>query len=159
MSNDLIKNNTEVTTTEPKKRYAIVNADALARLIDNIATGNRGNAYRVALETVTKELRVQQAIPVEELESQVTQRGFSRIDFKDRYGLDCSLQESSAAMFSAIWFGVNDTSATPIIQVNGEWVEVVLPEDAVVRGRMHLDKQGVAALLPHLLKFLATDEL
>lgn len=153
MSNDI----TPVKTQ--KKEYAIVDAGALARLVDNIATGNRGPAYRDALEEVTKAVRVQRAIPVEELETQVTQRGFGIVNFKDRYGLDCSIQKSSAAMFDAIWFGVDTDSAHPIVQVGSEWKQVVLPEDAVVSSRMHLDKQGVAAILPHLLKFLAEGEI
>lgn len=142
-----------------KKEYAIVDADALARLIDNIATGNRGPAYRDALEEVTKALRVQQAIPVEELETQVTPRGFGIINFKDRYGIDCSIQNSSAAMFDAIWFGVDTASAHPIVQVGGEWVKVDLPEDAITRSRMHLTREQVASLLPALLKFVVEGKI
>ena len=36
-----------------------------------------------------------------------TQRGFTRIDFKDKYGIDCSLQESSNVTPS-VWLGTNE---------------------------------------------------
>lgn len=35
-----------------------------------------------------------------------TQRGFVLGEFRDLYGQECSLQESSSAEYTAIWFGV-----------------------------------------------------
>lgn len=35
-----------------------------------------------------------------------TGRGFALGEFRDLYGQDCSIQESSSAEYSAIWFGV-----------------------------------------------------
>ena len=42
-----------------------------------------------------------------------TERGFQIIDFKDRYGFECSLQQSSLAEYeppgtSAVWLGVGN---------------------------------------------------
>ena len=153
MSNEVMK------VEEKKKRYAIVDMDALATLLDTIQRGDHGRRRQDAMDKLSKALRVQQGIPAEGLQVEATNRGFARIDFKDRYGLGCSLQKSSAAMFDAVWLGVNDEDAAPIVSGHGGWMKVALPEDAVVRGRMHLDKQGVAALLPHLLKFLAEGEI
>lgn len=47
------------------------------------------------------------------MEIRNTERGFEIINFKDEYGLECSLQQSSLADFkqpgsSAIWLGVNN---------------------------------------------------
>jgi hypothetical protein len=36
-----------------------------------------------------------------------TQRGFVRVEFTDRYGESCSLQESSLATEAAVWLGQN----------------------------------------------------
>jgi hypothetical protein len=66
-----------------------------------------------------------------------TERGFEVINFVDRYGADCSLQQSSAMIdfetpgASAIWFG---TSAD----------------------RMHLDFALLRQLLPHLQAWTET---
>ncbi len=59
-----------------------------------------------------------------------TARGFELIEFTDRNGQDCSLQQSSAADFqdpgtSAVWFGVGET-------------------------RMHLSLEQVKELIPFL---------
>lgn len=63
------------------------------------------------------------------LKASDTQRGFHRIDFKDRYGNACSLQDSSLATEACVWFGDN-------------------------RERAHLTAPMVAALLPHLAAFV-----
>jgi len=59
-----------------------------------------------------------------------TARGFEFIAFVDRYGLECSLQQSSLADFeepgvSAVWFGLEGN-------------------------RMHIDLGQMKELLPHL---------
>lgn len=59
-----------------------------------------------------------------------TERGFELISFKDFYGAECSLQQSSLALYnrpgsSAIWFGQGDA-------------------------RMHISRELMEELLPHL---------
>ena len=62
-----------------------------------------------------------------------TERGFELIEFKDIYGSECSLQQSSIALCEkpgtgAIWFGVGDN-------------------------RMHIDFKLLKELLPHLKRW------
>ena len=64
------------------------------------------------------------------MEVRKTDRGFEVIDFNDQYGEECSLQQSSLAIYqppgtSAVWFGVN-------------------------KNRMHLTLEQVKELLPYL---------
>lgn len=66
-----------------------------------------------------------------------TPRGLLRGDFEDRYGQQCSVQESSLATEAAIWLGVD-------VNLKGDEIE----------GRMHLTKQQVKDLLP-ILRFFA----
>lgn len=63
-----------------------------------------------------------------------TERGFEIIHFKDFYGTDCSLQQSSLALYdqpgcSAIWFGQGDK-------------------------RMHINLELMKELLPHLERWV-----
>ena len=60
-----------------------------------------------------------------------TNRGFQYKDFKDCYGLKCSLQQSSSAVEDRIWFGVDES-------------------------RMHLNQDQVKKLLPYLNTFVET---
>ena len=65
-----------------------------------------------------------------------TERGFELVAFIDRYGKQCSLQQSSLAEYespgsSAVWLGIDDH-------------------------RMHLDEQLVGELLPLLERWLET---
>jgi hypothetical protein len=63
-----------------------------------------------------------------------TERGFMRGEFKDRYGKDCSIQESSIATEYCIWLGVDNE-------------------------RMHLTQQMAADLIRLLYRFVETGEL
>lgn len=65
-----------------------------------------------------------------------TERGFQIIRFKDEYGNDCSLQQSSLAIYerpgtSAIWLGVGEL-------------------------RMHLTVKQLKKLMPHLQSWIST---
>ena len=67
-----------------------------------------------------------------------TQRGFQFLEFKDRYDLPCTLQQSSLADYeppgtSAVWLGSG-------------------------ADRMHLDRQRVAWLVEQLQHWLTTGE-
>jgi hypothetical protein len=74
------------------------------------------------------------------------ERGFLSGDFQDLNGILCSIQRSSLATDNAIWLGVHPA-----------------PDEHEKRGygptRMHLNRQGVAALLPLLQHFVETGEL
>ena len=89
-----------------------------------------------------------------------TSRGFSRLDFTDLYGTECSLQQSSLAECrtpgaSAVWLGCND--ADPKVMVSGKgWQPVPLPEGTVCNTRMHLDPTMVKQLIKRLQKWVDT---
>ena len=70
-----------------------------------------------------------------------TQRGFSLIEFLDRYKQKCSLQKSSLATEDAIWLGVD-------VDIEGKG-----------SSRMHLTKKQVKAILPHLQRFVETGSI
>lgn len=70
-----------------------------------------------------------------------THRGFQRIDFIDRHGNSCSIQESSLASEDAIWFGVDE---------DFEGRECT---------RMHLTQEQVKELLPILQMFVETGQI
>ena len=75
-----------------------------------------------------------------------TERGFERIEFHDRYGKECSLQQSSLATFmepgtSAIWLGCEHESIDP-------------KDGGPLGGRMHLSLDQVKRLIPLLQKWV-----
>ncbi len=85
------------------------------------------------------------------------QRGFATAKFNDLYGAECSLQKSSAAMYDAIWLGVDNIK--PTILHEGTWKDIALPEDTLIAGRMHLSQKMVRDLLPALQYFAEHGEL
>jgi hypothetical protein len=85
----------------------------------------------------------------EEMKKTRSERGFGIIEFDDRYGQKCSLQESSLATEAAIWFGVSNTGPLMGTDANKD----------VDHGRMHLTQSQVKKLLPHLQKFIKTGEI
>lgn len=88
------------------------------------------------------------------LDSTRTYRGFKLFKFKDRYNEECTLQMSSLATESAIWFGTSGR-----VKRGPPWREYKLPDDAMVSSRMHLTQQQVKKLLPILIHFSETGEL
>lgn len=87
-----------------------------------------------------------------------TNRGFDIVNFTDHYGVECSLQQSSLATEEAVWLGCND--ADPKIMVHGlGWYPIQLPNGYTANTRMHLTRDQVAELLPHLNKFVETGEI
>jgi hypothetical protein len=66
-----------------------------------------------------------------------TERGFAIVKFTDLYDSKCSLQKSSLALQDCVWLGT----------------------DTPGHDRMHLTREMVEALLPLLLRFVATGEL
>ncbi len=75
---------------------------------------------------------------------QVSDRGFSGYQFMDRSGNECSIQDSSLATESAIWFGCNKNSPTHL--------------GHELSPRMHLTQEMVKELLPILTRFAETGE-
>lgn len=72
-----------------------------------------------------------------------TQRGFVRSDFRDLYGAECSIQESSLATDYAIWLGCDEGSHV----------------DGTCCARMHLNREQAAALIPVLERFVKSGHL
>lgn len=79
------------------------------------------------------------------LKLEPTSRGFMCADFKDAYGADCSIQESSWAEQDAIWLGCNEGTHH---HVTGECL-----------ARMHLTREQAEALIPLLQRFVETGRL
>jgi len=94
------------------------------------------------------------------MEKTETQTGFTLINFDDLYGVHCSLQKSSLATEDAIWLGVDD--ANPQI-FNADaicgWKPYPIPDTVLLSTRMHLTRDQVKALLPHLQRFVKTGEI
>jgi len=98
-----------------------------------------------------------------------TCRGFSYIEFKDRYGESCSLQKSSLATENCIWFGIDDPDPKIMASLASDfgfetsettgWVKYPIPEEVLISTRMHLSQDQVRGLLPVLQKFVDTGEI
>jgi len=73
----------------------------------------------------------------------LTQRGFARMEFRDIYDTECSLQKSSLADRDAIWLGCD---------------KVLFHLGEYHNQRMHLDQQAVKELLPYLKRFARTGD-
>lgn len=63
-----------------------------------------------------------------------TEKGFAIIEFKDRYGKDCSIQKSSLATEDCIWMGRNEE-------------------------RMHIDPKLAKKIIKILERFIETSEI
>lgn len=89
-------------------------------------------------------------------------RGFEVQHFQDDYGLDCSIQESSAVE-PHVWLGVHNPphkimwdSAEKYGMKIGEragWYDYPVPEEVLVESRMHLNRKQAKALAKKLLYF------
>jgi hypothetical protein len=94
-----------------------------------------------------------------------TSRGFDRMKFADRNGVACSLQKSSLAFEDCIWLGCNEIGLKRFTPNGAGWEDIPLENDGpygvthMANTRMHLSREQVAALLPHLQKFAETGEL
>ena len=86
-----------------------------------------------------------------------TSRGFGLFKFKDKYGVSCSLQDSSLATEPAIWLGVDDPNPQ-ILTTDKGWQPYPIPEAVLIKTRMHLTQQQVIALLPILQHFAETGD-
>jgi hypothetical protein len=78
--------------------------------------------------------------PEERMKKQFKKRGFGIEEFKDIYGAECSIQESSLATRSAIWLGCDEGQ--------NHMCECC--------ARMHVDKKLARYLVKKLTKFIRT---
>lgn len=100
-----------------------------------------------------------------------TPRGFQVIEFKDRYGISCTLQQSSLADYtqpgsSAVWLGVEDikpqvmaseaSQVGIVTDVKCGWVPYPIPPQVMISSRMHLDVKQVEWLVAELQGWLRT---
>jgi hypothetical protein len=92
----------------------------------------------------------------------LTERGFILGEFTDRYGMSCSLQESSLAEEAAVWLGTE--GQVSFLRPSKGW-ERLTAEDlsasvlgngdtTLIHSRMHLTQEMVKELLPHLEFFV-----
>lgn len=102
-----------------------------------------------------------------------TNRGFQKGEFKDFYGMECSIQKSSLATEDCIWLGVDDVK--PVImssdairmglrkrtfdENDNGWIDFKIPKEVLLHSSMHLTQKQVKELLPLLQKFAKTGEL
>ena len=106
---------------------------------------------------------------------ETTERGFEIIKFDDRYGVECSLQQSSMSGdddeppgHTAIWLGPNDADpkimksqaeahgvSLPPGEVSG-FMPYPIPDAVLLTTRMHLDRQLVVQLVYRLRTWLET---
>jgi hypothetical protein len=103
-----------------------------------------------------------------------TCRGFHVIEFSDRYGVLCELQQSSLADFdqpgtSAVWLGPRD--ANPQIMAHDAarlgvkttettgWIPFPISDDVLLTTRMHLDLEQVKWLIQELQHWVDQGEL
>jgi hypothetical protein len=102
------------------------------------------------------------------MEMKATERGFALLEFKDRNGVECSLQKSSLADDECIWLGCDDIGLkrfTPKSKGGNGWEDVDLEQDHpygvthIANTRMHLNQEQVRALLPYLQHFAETGYL
>lgn len=78
-----------------------------------------------------------------------TERGFARIDFRDKSGQPCSMQESSSADEACIWLGVHARTD----------LNTGVPMADSQNFRMHLTRQQVEELIPLLQHFVKTGKV
>lgn len=97
------------------------------------------------------------------LEKRKTNRGFGIVEFKDTYGVDCSIQMSSNAEKECIWIGCDDANTQYFIpNGNPSWRKLELPQGAtsmISNTRMHLTREQVKEIIPILQKFVKTGTL
>lgn len=103
------------------------------------------------------------------MDKKKTNRGFSLINFIDRYGKECSLQKSSLAFEDCVWFGIDDPDPKIMASRAGAhglytkencgWIPYPVPSEVSLSTRMHLTRKQVFSLLPHLIKFIITGNI
>lgn len=104
-----------------------------------------------------------------EINRTATRRGFALLQFTDLYGHQCSLQKSSLADEEAIWLGPDNANpmvmhnearalGIPTLATSG-WIPYPVPDCVQMTTRMHLTREQVRELMPHLQHFVDTGEV
>lgn len=98
-----------------------------------------------------------------------TNRGFRILEFNDRNGYRCNIQESSVADENCIWIGLESASpkalhldATKLGFEHDKkcgWVSVDIPNEISLNTRMHISTDQAKFLGDILLEFAKTGEL
>lgn len=94
-----------------------------------------------------------------------TSRGFEKLNFRDRYGVACSIQKSSLATDECIWFGADHIGLKEFVAYRqpNAWEDVELENTEThhfsANNRMHLNREQIRALLPILQRFVDTGAL
>lgn len=132
--------------------------DDLLKTIKQIHGTPAADKYRADLSAP-----VEPEEPEHSIDLKPTSRGFMVGEFTDRYGVPCSIQESSLATESALWLGVADS--LPQVLVPGEgWKAVDLNacfpgRELHLATRMHLTRGMARQLIPLLQHFVTSGEL
>lgn len=91
-----------------------------------------------------------------------TPRGFKILNFYDSNDTQCDIQRSSSIR-SKIWLGTHSPSPKIMakkIDPNGiGWVDYPIPDDVLIRHRMHLNRKQCISLAMRLLRFGLFDKL
>ena len=96
------------------------------------------------------------------MNKRLTKRGFELYEFEDSYGCKCNLQESSN-IIPHIWLGLEKIE--PMIMMRDVaidqeaenvigWVKYPVPENVLMRSRMHLNVEQVKELIVVLQEFV-----
>ena len=109
-----------------------------------------------------------------------THRGFPLVTFRDTNDCECSLQESSRAVFENedgtvddplgwIWLGIDDPEPKVMwkdaaklgvkTDATSGWVPYPIPEEVLLSTRMHLNEKQVRGLIDRLQQWLDTGTL
>jgi hypothetical protein len=92
------------------------------------------------------------------IKKNTTERGFGVFEFKDLYGVNYSIQESSLATDDAIWIGVSEAKAKILVSGKG-WQEYNIPQGVHIPTRMHINKEQAKGIVEVLNKFIETGRL
>jgi len=97
-----------------------------------------------------------------------TERGFPFVQFKDYYGVDCTLQASSS-LEPCVWLEITEPKPRILASEAHKlgiccdsdvgWVDYPIPKEVLIRSRMHLNKDMVKSLITKLINWLDTGEL
>lgn len=85
-------------------------------------------------------------------------KGLNVIEFKDFYGEECTMEETSFTGDRTLWIGCNNANPKFFTVENG-WKPVHMPEKYVANTKMHLSRKQVEKMLPHLIKFVETGHI
>lgn len=92
-----------------------------------------------------------------------TGRGFATLSFTDDYGCECSIQKSSSAFDSKIWFGIDKPKVQRFNNNGTGWSDITpvstKENPVIIESRMHLTRKQVKKLIPILQNFVDTGEV